>query len=173
MSSLWHLPFFILLLMMALCGAQGRIKRKHTCITYFAKSKTGSTEKIKPYHQIKMCTGMAMVGMVRWILGPEWVLDITIHMWWELWVDGKVDTTPGMDTSYYHQNYGTPFCMISSLPYFSFILDMGYFSFLSLFFNHASSMYFSLFFSYPCLFLKDTSGERCHTTYGALFLWNG
>jgi hypothetical protein len=26
-----------------------------------------------------MCTCMGMMGMVRWILGPEWVLDITIH----------------------------------------------------------------------------------------------
>ena len=52
---------------------------RHTCITYFAKSKTGSKEKIKSYNQIKMCTCMGMMDMVRWILGPEWVLDITIY----------------------------------------------------------------------------------------------
>ena len=38
---------FTLLLVMAICGAQGRIWRiRHTCITYIAKSKTGSKEKL-------------------------------------------------------------------------------------------------------------------------------
>ena len=46
---------------------------------YIAKSKTGSKEKIKSYNQIKMCMYMDMVDMVRWILGPEWVLAITIY----------------------------------------------------------------------------------------------
>ena len=49
--------FFILLLVMAICGAQGRVwKIRHTCITFIAKSKTGSKEKNKSYNQIKMCT---------------------------------------------------------------------------------------------------------------------
>ena len=38
--------FFILLLVMAIYRAQGRVWRiRHTCITYIAKSKTGSKEK--------------------------------------------------------------------------------------------------------------------------------
>jgi hypothetical protein len=47
MSSPWHYNClsFILLLMMVICGAQGRIKIKDTCITYIAKSKTGSKKK--------------------------------------------------------------------------------------------------------------------------------
>jgi hypothetical protein len=40
--------------------------------------------------------------MVRWILVPEWVLDITIHE--ECWGDGKVDTWPRAGASYYHLN---------------------------------------------------------------------
>jgi hypothetical protein len=28
---------------------------RHTCITYIAKSKTGSKEKINSFNQIKMC----------------------------------------------------------------------------------------------------------------------
>jgi hypothetical protein len=28
-----------------------------------------------------MCTCMGVVSMVRWILGPEWVLGITIHIY--------------------------------------------------------------------------------------------
>ena len=31
------------------------MKRKHTCTTYFAKSKTGSNRENKSYNQIKMC----------------------------------------------------------------------------------------------------------------------
>ena len=55
--------FFILLLVMAICGAQGRVWRiRHTCITYIAKSKTGSKEKNKSYNQIKMCTCMDCGG---------------------------------------------------------------------------------------------------------------
>jgi hypothetical protein len=50
---------------------------RHTCITFFAKSKTGSKERIKSYIQIKMCICRDMIAMVRWILDPEWVLDIT------------------------------------------------------------------------------------------------
>jgi hypothetical protein len=48
---------------------------RHTCITCIAKSKKGSKDKIKSQNYIKMCTYM---GMVRWILGPECVLVITI-----------------------------------------------------------------------------------------------
>jgi hypothetical protein len=51
---------------------------RYTCITCIAKSKTESKEKIKSNNQIKMCMCRHMMDMVRWILGPEWVLDITI-----------------------------------------------------------------------------------------------
>jgi hypothetical protein len=51
---------------------------RHTCITFIAKSKTGSKERIKSYNQIKMCIFIDMMDMVRWILGLEWVPDITI-----------------------------------------------------------------------------------------------
>jgi hypothetical protein len=44
------------------------------------KSKTGSKEKIKSYNLIKMCMCRDMMDMVRWVLGPEWVLDITISI---------------------------------------------------------------------------------------------
>ena len=38
--------FFILLLVTAICGAQGRAwEIRHTCLTYIAMSKTGSKEK--------------------------------------------------------------------------------------------------------------------------------
>jgi hypothetical protein len=49
--------------------------------------------------------------MVRWTLGPEWVLVVTIEI------------------------IGTPFCMVTSLLFFIFLLDMGYISF---FFLHAT-----------------------------------
>ena len=43
--------FFILLLAMAICGAQDRVWRiTHTCITRIAKSKTGSKETNKSYN---------------------------------------------------------------------------------------------------------------------------
>jgi hypothetical protein len=51
---------------------------RHTCITYIAKSKTGSKEKMKSYNQINMCMCMNVVDMVRWSLVAEWVLVITI-----------------------------------------------------------------------------------------------
>jgi hypothetical protein len=83
---------------------------RHTCITFFAKSKTGSKERIKSYIQIKMCICRDMIAMVRWILDPEWVLDITTcimnvffcEMYNECYDDGKVYTRPGMGASYYH-----------------------------------------------------------------------
>jgi hypothetical protein len=53
-------------------------KMRNTCITCIAKSKIRSKEKMKSYNQIKMCMCRDMMHMVRWILGPEWVLDITI-----------------------------------------------------------------------------------------------
>ena len=147
MSSPRHLPFFILLLMMAICGAQGRIKRKHTCITYFAKSKTGSTEKIKSYHQIKMCTGMAMVCMVRWILGPEWVLDITIYM---MNVLVMVRWTPGMEWVLVItiKFIGTPFCMFHLSPFSSFFWTWAISFFPHFFscFEHVFSLFFLLSF---------------------------
>ena len=37
------LPYFLLL--ESLCGVQGRIRVKHTCIAYIAKSNKGSMEK--------------------------------------------------------------------------------------------------------------------------------
>ena len=55
--------FFILLLVMAICGAQGRAwSTRHTCITYIAMSKTESKVKNKSYNQIKMCTCMDCDG---------------------------------------------------------------------------------------------------------------
>ena len=55
--------FFILFLVMAICGAQGRIWRiRHTYITCIAKSKTGSKEENKSCNQIKMCTCMDYDG---------------------------------------------------------------------------------------------------------------
>src|SRR6185312_7125471 len=54
---------FILLLVMAICGAQGRVGMiMHTCITCIAKSKTRSKQKNKSYDQIKMCTCMDCDG---------------------------------------------------------------------------------------------------------------
>jgi hypothetical protein len=47
-----------------------------------------------------MCTCMDVMDMVRWILNPEWVLDITIYD--ECCGDGKVDTRLRTGTSYYH-----------------------------------------------------------------------
>jgi hypothetical protein len=39
---------------------------------------------------------MDVIDMVRWILGPEWVLDITIYTYDECCGDGKVDTKTGV-----------------------------------------------------------------------------
>jgi hypothetical protein len=64
--------------MMPVCGAQGRVKDK--AYSYIVKSKTRSKKKIKSYNQIKTCMCMDMMDMVRWILGPKWVLDITIYI---------------------------------------------------------------------------------------------
>jgi hypothetical protein len=46
----------------------------------YCKVKTRSKKKIKSYSQIILCTCMGMMAMVRWTLGSEWVLDITIYM---------------------------------------------------------------------------------------------
>jgi hypothetical protein len=75
----WTCLSFIILLMVAICGAQGRERKdKHTCIILIAKSKTRSKEKIKSHNKIRTCTCTNMRDMVRWILDPEWVLEITI-----------------------------------------------------------------------------------------------
>jgi hypothetical protein len=92
------------------------------------------------------------------------------YIWWELWVDGKVDTSPGMDTSYYHQNDGTPFCMTIPLFFSFFILDMGYPFFFFFFSKHALGMciYISFFFFILHISsLKYTFRESGHTTFGA------
>jgi len=66
---------FTLLLMMAICGAQGRIwKIRHTCITFIAKSKTGSKKKNKSHSQIKMCTCMNV--WIRWKLLCVWSFSL-------------------------------------------------------------------------------------------------
>jgi hypothetical protein len=44
---------------------------RHTCITFIAKSKTGSKERIKSYNGIKMFMCRDMMDMVRWILGQN------------------------------------------------------------------------------------------------------
>ena len=43
----------------------------HTCLSYFAKSKTGSLEEtnIHPDQDVHMC--VMDMSMARWILGPE------------------------------------------------------------------------------------------------------
>jgi hypothetical protein len=38
--------------------------------------------------------------MARWILGPEWVLVIAIYEKCLWWYHSKVDTRPGVDSSY-------------------------------------------------------------------------
>jgi hypothetical protein len=48
------------------------------------------------------------------------------HIYDECCGDGKVDTRPGMGTSYYIKFTGTSFCVITSLSFSFFILDMGY-----------------------------------------------
>jgi hypothetical protein len=44
----------------------------------YCKVKNRIQENNNSYNPIKMCTCMDMIYMVRWILGPEWVLDVTI-----------------------------------------------------------------------------------------------
>jgi hypothetical protein len=54
-----------LLLWLMWSSGYGR-KNKHTCITFIAKSKIKSKEKIKLYNnQIKLCTCMDMMDIVR------------------------------------------------------------------------------------------------------------
>jgi hypothetical protein len=127
--------------MMAICGAQGRINIKHTCITYIAKSKTG-------FSQIKMCTCMTCDGYGKVDTRPGMGARY-YHIYDECCGDGKVDTRPGMGTSYYIKFTGTSFCVITSLSFSFFILDMGYpslFHALGIFFTHALSMVFFPFF---------------------------
>ena len=65
-QGIWLAPFFILLLVMAICGAQGRVwKISHTWITCIAKSKTGSKEKNQSHNQIKMSTCMNVVDKME------------------------------------------------------------------------------------------------------------
>jgi hypothetical protein len=68
---------FILLLMMTICGAQGRIKIKHTFITYIAKPKTGSRRK-------------------QFIQSDQ---DVHVYVYAR---HDKVYTRPGMGHRYYH-----------------------------------------------------------------------
>jgi hypothetical protein len=79
--------------------------------------------KAAPYYDIYM------VSMVRWILGSEWVLDITIHD--ECCGDDKVDTRPRVGASYYHLIYWNAFLYdLVSLSlfflFFFFFLNMSY-----------------------------------------------
>jgi hypothetical protein len=75
---------------------------------------------------------MDVMDMVRWILGPGWVLDINIYVMnvvvmvrWTLGPERVLVITIKFT--------GTPFCMITSLSFSFFILDMGYLFFLSFF----------------------------------------
>ena len=55
------LPYFLLLT--SLCGVKGRIRVKHTCIAYIAKSNKGSMEKnIIPLDQdVHVCGNMMIM----------------------------------------------------------------------------------------------------------------
>jgi hypothetical protein len=86
-----------------------------------------------------MCIGVDVMDMVRWTLGLEWVLDITIYKMnvvvmarWTLGPEWVLVITIKFN--------GTPFCVITSLSFFILFLDMGY---PSLFF-HALVIFSSL-----------------------------
>jgi hypothetical protein len=64
-----------------------------------AKSKSRS-KKVKSHNLIKMCMCVDDDDVARWLLGPEWVLAITVNDEYD--DDGKVDTRPGMGAGYYH-----------------------------------------------------------------------
>jgi hypothetical protein len=54
-----NLPFFILLLMMAISGAQGKVEDiRHTCITEYCIVKNRIQEENYSYNLIKMCKCM-------------------------------------------------------------------------------------------------------------------
>jgi hypothetical protein len=110
---------------------------------------------------------MDVMDMVRWILDPEWVLDITRYMmnvvvmvWWTLGLERMLVITIKF--------IGTPFYVVTSLSFSFFILDMGYlslfFSCLRHFFAHDLSIVFSYLFSFffhsPCLFFSTRLLER-------------
>ena len=66
-----NVAFLHILLLIGLCGAVGREEMWNTCLSYFAKSKTGSLEEtnIHPDQDVHMC--VMDMNMARWILGPE------------------------------------------------------------------------------------------------------
>jgi hypothetical protein len=86
------------------------------------------------------------MDMVRWILGPKWVLDITKYMMnvvvmvrWTLGPERVLVITIKF--------IETPFCVITSISFSFFILDMGYPSFLPSFLSFFLSFFFFSFFS--------------------------
>jgi hypothetical protein len=52
---------------------------RHTCITFIAKTKTESKERIKSYNQIKMCMYRDMMDMVRWILVTPFCMLLSLY----------------------------------------------------------------------------------------------
>jgi hypothetical protein len=79
------LPLFILLLMIAYVDLKVGYEWQGILASIYCKVKNRIQEKNNSYNQIKKCTCMDVMSMVRCILDPDWVLDITIHdeiLWW-------------------------------------------------------------------------------------------
>ena len=58
-----------------------------------------------PEWVLAITTMISTEGVARWILGPEWVLVIAIYEKCLCWYHGKVDTRPGVGSSYYRVPY--------------------------------------------------------------------
>jgi hypothetical protein len=149
--------------MLAIWGAQGRIKDKAYFHHIYDKVKKRSKEKnqiIQSNQDVHMCVydGFCKVD-TRPGMGAGYY-----HIYDECCGDGKVDTRPRMGASYYHLICWNSFFMIPSLSFPSLFSDMGYpffiFPFSSSCFEHVSLF----FFHSSCLFFKDTFGERSHHT---------
>ena len=110
--------FFILLLVMAICGAQGRVWRiRHTCITCIAKSKTVSKEKKQVIQSDQ---------------------DVHVHgLWWMEWKHLLYDLSPYINSLESMAIFFFPFL-------FSLFMDLH----VSIFFFDSpclSSSFFSFF----------------------------
>jgi hypothetical protein len=139
------LPYFQPSSIDGLCGARGMIEITSILVSHLLQSQKPDPKRKSNHTIISRYACRGMMDMVRWILGLEWVLVITI------WFDA------------------TPFCMISLLYFLFSMLDMGYhFSFFIIMLWACLSLFF---WNSPCLLFKDIFGRlRSHHIQSFTFM---
>ena len=138
---------FTLLLVMAICGAQGRVWRiRHTCIAHIKKSKTRSKEKNKSYNQIKMCTCMDYGG---WN-GNSFLYDLSLYKFF--WDHGY------LFVSFFSWTFMCPYIFFLFFQYLELHVSIYFFLFFQYLDLHVSIYFFSI--AHASLFFNKNWRER-------------